>query len=56
MPFCSSAIAARQAGCEAIITRNVRDFGSATLPAYTPEQFLRMHQMSLHEKAPRRYR
>lgn len=43
--------AARQAGCHAIITRNVEDFRRALLKVHTPEQYLLMHRMSLHEKA-----
>lgn len=48
--------AARHAGCDAIVTRNVEDFAQGTLPVYAPEQFIAMTKMSLHEKAPRRYR
>ncbi|SHE74684.1 Predicted nucleic acid-binding protein, contains PIN domain [Lampropedia hyalina DSM 16112] len=32
--------AARLTGCHGIITRNVRDFACASLPIYTPEEFL----------------
>lgn len=34
--------AARHAGCSGILTRNPRDFGSASLPVYTPGEFLRI--------------
>ncbi len=42
--------AARQVGCSAIITRNVNDFQRASLAIHTPAHYLRMHEMSLHEK------
>lgn len=45
--------AARLAGAEAIVTRDVADFASAALPAYTPTQYLLMRRMSLNEKAAR---
>lgn len=48
--------AARHAGCEAIVTRNVADFTLGTLAVHAPEQFVTMARMSLHEKAPRPYR
>ena len=44
---------ARHAGCQAIITRNIRDFDAARLRVHTPTQYLKMHRMSLHEKAAR---
>lgn len=36
------AVAAQTRGCQAIITRNVRDFALSALPAYTPAQWLAM--------------
>ncbi len=33
---------ARQAGAEYIITRNIKDFKSSKIPAYTPTEFLSM--------------
>lgn len=36
--------AARHAGCQAIVTRNVRDFSAASLPIYTPAEFLLARQ------------
>jgi predicted nucleic acid-binding protein len=34
--------AAQQAGAQAIITRNLKDFTRSPVPAYTPEQWLMM--------------
>ncbi|WP_068637583.1 PIN domain-containing protein [Thauera butanivorans] len=34
--------AARHAGCQAIVTRNVRDFAAAGLPVYAPGELLRI--------------
>ncbi len=34
------AAAAESAGCEAIVTRNVRDFAGSPVPAVTPEEYL----------------
>lgn len=34
------AAAAEAAACEAIITRNIRDFAGSPLPAFTPEEYL----------------
>ncbi|MFT4195418.1 PIN domain-containing protein [Ottowia sp.] len=38
--------AARHAGCQAIVTRNVRDFGAASLPVYAPDELLRARAAS----------
>lgn len=38
---CLVAVCARRAGCEAIITRNIKDFQNAPVRAITPEDFLR---------------
>lgn len=32
--------AALQTGCDAIVTRNVKDFTQADIPVYTPDEFL----------------
>lgn len=34
------AAAAESAGCELIVSRNVRDFGDSPVPALTPEEYL----------------
>lgn len=34
------AAAAEAAGCEVIVTRNVRDFSGSPVPAFTPEEYL----------------
>lgn len=33
--------AALLAGCEAILTRNTRDFRASSVPAYVPEAYLK---------------
>jgi len=33
---------AQKAGSKAIITRNIRDYGDSEVPAYTPDEFLKM--------------
>ena len=38
------AAAAESAGCEMIVTRNVRDFTASPVPACTPEEFLTRQQ------------
>ncbi len=35
--------AALQAGCTAIVTRNIKDFRSSKVPALTPDEFLITH-------------
>lgn len=37
------AAAAESAGCDAIVTRNVKDFRDSPVPAWTPEEFLLPH-------------
>ena len=34
------AAVAEGAGCTCIVTRNVKDFGDSSIPAWTPEEFL----------------
>jgi predicted nucleic acid-binding protein len=36
-------IAAFQTGCTTIVTRNIKDFRSSTVPALTPDEFLMTH-------------
>ncbi|THF63045.1 PIN domain-containing protein [Pseudothauera nasutitermitis] len=36
--------AARHAECQCIVTRNVRDFAAASMPVYTPTEFLLVWQ------------
>ena len=36
---CLLAVCAESAGCDAIVTRNVKDFGDFEIPAMTPEEF-----------------
>lgn len=34
----------RHAECQCIVTRNVRDFAAASMPVYTPAEFLLVRQ------------
>ena len=37
------AAAAESAGCDALVTRNVKDFRDSPVPALTPEEYLLPH-------------